>query len=830
MAAPLQAFIRSRKPFATFTPEMEKSIQDIKAALISKPVLAHPDFSKDFQVHSDASPYAIGATLVQHVDGEERVIMYASRALKGYEQRYHQHEREALALTWSCAVFRPFLLGRKFKAVVDNSALTHFLAKKQSSRIIRWVLALQEYDIEYVHRPATQHGNADGLSRATSVPANFSYTGRDEVEALLLEHLHCLKDEKFISVPQPIAFTQEEIAAFDSLASQMKEAEELPSDLPSREELVSAQRKDPALLKERRYFEAASPRAQQSLLHDDPLVEPTLGFFVRDDVLFRRARAKAPPDTRPRYVVQICIPRALRRAILYSVHGLPISGHEGVARTYKRLFRHYYWENMPKDCKTWVAACLYCQRRKPPQPMRHGLTGSLLARRPFELVSFDILGRFPRTAKGNEYLLTAVDAFTRYPLAIPIPDRSLKTVVEALFRHLVAVFGPPRHLLSDKEKSFTSKVTKALFAKMGVSKIETTGHQPQANASVERFHRYLNASLTFLTNPSKTDWDNCVDACLYAYRTSECAATGQTPFKLLFGRTAHMPPDLLYNVDRDLLKEEETRDVHVSESMKTIYKAARRQQLKLHLANARRRDGKRKAVVFQANDSVLLWDETADTVGPGKLQYRYSGPHRIVRKDSNSDNLYHVQRLNGRVTKENVNRLRLANLDCSDLGPPLAPPSTATDVPVQNEQGPDSPAAETPLPVAVTSFPLPLPFDMVALRVASDPSEPCPFAIGQVLSVSDTIEVQWFGTQSGRVTGAWRPGFYFANQKRDSRRYYARRKSHFTHLPYTSTVSETSLTAVHLLAPPFQLADSKIPRAILQIISNDPSIDFSLPS
>ena len=69
--------------------------QSLKRALCSGPQLAHPDLSKQFVVHTDASKFAVGAVLVQRSDeGIERPILFFSKKLLSPQQNYSTFERE----------------------------------------------------------------------------------------------------------------------------------------------------------------------------------------------------------------------------------------------------------------------------------------------------------------------------------------------------------------------------------------------------------------------------------------------------------------------------------------------------------------------------------------------------------------------------------------------------------------------------------------------------------------------------------------------------------------------------------------------------------------
>jgi hypothetical protein len=155
LSKPITDFLKTKKKFEDHGEEVTTAISELKKILTSEPILCHPNFEEKFEVHCDAGPKGLGATLCQTIGGVERVVMFASRALRKHEVNYHQYEKEALAVVWSTAVFKPYLLETSFKVVTDNKAVTRLFTKNQNSRLIRWVLELQEFDIEFVHRKGT---------------------------------------------------------------------------------------------------------------------------------------------------------------------------------------------------------------------------------------------------------------------------------------------------------------------------------------------------------------------------------------------------------------------------------------------------------------------------------------------------------------------------------------------------------------------------------------------------------------------------------------------------------------------------------------------------
>jgi len=126
-------------------------------------MLAYPDYSKEFQLTTDPSDYAIGAVLAQ----EDKPKMFISRTLSKAEESYSPNKKEMLAVIWSIQPLRNVLYGpTKIKIFTDQESLTHTTnPKSRNDQMKRWKAILEEYNHELLHTPGKANVVADALSR-----------------------------------------------------------------------------------------------------------------------------------------------------------------------------------------------------------------------------------------------------------------------------------------------------------------------------------------------------------------------------------------------------------------------------------------------------------------------------------------------------------------------------------------------------------------------------------------------------------------------------------------------------------------------------------------
>lgn len=136
----------------------------------------------------DASDYDVGAVLGQRKERGLHVISYASKTLDNAQENYTTTEKELLAIVYAFDKFISYLVGTKCIVFTDHAAIRYLLSKKEAKpRLIRWILLLQEFDIEIRDKKGVENLDADHLSRIEStesdlVPINDSIPGEQLCE------------------------------------------------------------------------------------------------------------------------------------------------------------------------------------------------------------------------------------------------------------------------------------------------------------------------------------------------------------------------------------------------------------------------------------------------------------------------------------------------------------------------------------------------------------------------------------------------------------------------------------------------------------------------
>ena len=444
----------------------QESFVVLKKMLVSAPCLIFPDFTKKFIIHTDASDHGLGAVLSQEIDGQERVINYAGRGLKGAEVRYAAHEKEMLGVLFALQCFESYLTGVPCDIVTDNRAVSFVLNAKSSAnnRIQRWRMRLSCFpNVRLLHRSGKLNSNADAISRFPYDEIKLSDIPEVELDAVTTEG-------DLTAAQKKIAQSQME----DDILSLMMRYllyEELPADRKLAEKVVL----------------------------ESPIHEIFAGVLCK--IYHPKGR-----DSH-QFVQQICVPKKLQYRILETVHkDLSAGGcHFSFDKFYASLLEYYTWKNMAQDAKEYSQNCPDCQARKGTLK-KNVLLGSLPpVTRPLERVSIDFTGPLPPSGEQKyRHILVLTDAYSRFVDCYPTTDQKAITVAKCLFEY-VTRYGTITYLLSDHGKCFTAEIIEHLCDLFDTKRLLTNPFHPQGNLTLQRI---LNQGLfcTYMLENRLSKW------------------------------------------------------------------------------------------------------------------------------------------------------------------------------------------------------------------------------------------------------------------------------------------------------------------------------------
>ena len=281
--------------------------------------------------------------------------------------------------------------------------------------------------------------------------------------------------------------------------------------------------------------------AESKLRPNDILAVPDEDGFVH---MYRRSRHSPSETDRLQFILPDC-PRGLlmRQHMLYSCH--EATGHLHTDKFLADLQQRVWWPGMYVEAKAHAQSCDICQARGTTRDRASsGIPTQTHPRvyRPFDRIAVDVLGPMSSKQSGKQYVIVAIDHFTRWVEAEAYDTvPTAEDVNQFMVRHFYFRHGAPRAILADNGSNLTAnKLNSYLFQALGSRVRNVTAYHPQANGMVERVNKPICDILsTFCTDGNGSDWAQHLDAVIHVLNTSVHSVTGYTPFFLVHGREAN---------------------------------------------------------------------------------------------------------------------------------------------------------------------------------------------------------------------------------------------------------------------------------------------------
>ncbi|GJY56201.1 reverse transcriptase domain-containing protein [Tanacetum coccineum] len=309
------------------------------------------------------------------------------------------------------------------------------------------------------------------------------------------------------------------------------------------------------------------------------------------------------------YLFCICADQIIRRCvhgqeandILKACHEEPTGGHHSANLTARKVFdAGFFWPTIYRDAHTMIKSCDTCQRQGKISQRDEMPQNAIQVCEIFDVWGIDFMGPFP-SSHGNKYILVAVDYLSKWVEAKALPTNDARVVVKFL-KSLFARFGTPRAIISDRGTHFCNDQFAKVMSKYGVTHRLATAYHPQTSGQVEVSNRGLKRILERTVGENRASWSDKLDDALWAFRTAFKTPIGCTPYKLVYGKSCHLPIELEHKAYWALK--------HANFDLKT--------------------DSKIKNRIFNVGDRVLLFNSRLK-IFSGKLKTRWSGPFTITK-------------------------------------------------------------------------------------------------------------------------------------------------------------------------------------------------------
>ena len=149
----------------------------------------------------------------------------------------------------------------------------------------------------------------------------------------------------------------------------------------------------------------------------------------------------------------------------------------------------------------------------------------------------------PKSSNGHEYILVAIDYFTKWVEVTSYKSVTQAVVARFLKQNIICRYGIPVELITDNGKSLNGKMIKQLCQQFKIEHRNSVPYCPQMNGTVEAANKNIKKILVKMTENYK-DWHEFLPFALCAYCTSVCTSTGATAYSLVYNMEAVLPVEV----------------------------------------------------------------------------------------------------------------------------------------------------------------------------------------------------------------------------------------------------------------------------------------------
>lgn len=331
----------------------------------------------------------------------------------------------------------------------------------------------------------------------------------------------------------------------------------------------------------------------------------------------------------------VVIPQQCQMEIIAELHDTKGSRHPGVKKTLAMVARTCYWPNMKQLVEKYVRTCETCAWVKANNQKPMGLLQPLpIPEERWSDITMDFITGLPSSglAKYNA-ALTIVDCLTRRVYFWPThTTASAEDIAKLMVERYLLLHGIPQSIVSDRDPRFLSGFWCSFFGILGTKLQPSTAFHPQTDGLTERLNRILEDYLRCYLQES-SEWVTLLSVTELVYNSQKQDSLGQAPFEVDLG---YIPKNVK---DHAILTMKNSNAEKLLDVLEANRRAAIDALREAQIRQKRQSDKHRCDEELNVGEEVYLdvrnfkvIPEAAQGLQPRKLQHRFIGPYKILKK------------------------------------------------------------------------------------------------------------------------------------------------------------------------------------------------------
>lgn len=320
---------------------------------------------------------------------------------------------------------------------------------------------------------------------------------------------------------------------------------------------------------------------------------------------------------------KLVLPELMDLEIIRRTHGV---GHFGKKKIKDIIEKDYYIKGLDSKIEKVISSCVPCILASRKLGKKEGFLNPIdKGDLPLETLHCDHLGPFDTTKKMYNYILTVIDAYTKFVWIYPVKSLTSKETVEKLKLHQKD-FGNPSRIITDRGTAFTGAEFQEYCQEEDIQHIKIATGIPRGNGQVERMNQIIISVLSKMCIEEPAHWYKYVSKLQRIINSSYQRSIGTSPFELMTGTKIKQKEDIKIV---ELLEEENRKDF--IEKREQLRKEAKAQILKIQEENRGTFNKRRKgAHIYKEGDLVAI--QRTQFGNALKLKQKFFGPYKVLKE------------------------------------------------------------------------------------------------------------------------------------------------------------------------------------------------------